>query len=156
MLPRALIGEKQKDPHPFRYNNPAAMSYAAWEKQYGETTGQGHTITSGNIAEFPDITHGMAANFALFERKYTGRTLTDAIGEWSGHHDVGTYLAVIKRETGLDSNTVITKEMWQTNQKLAISLMKAQSVQEAGNRKYADLPDLEWNAGYRLYQRGVV
>ena len=94
-----------KIPASIRYNNPGAQAFAPTARKWsGEpgTTGTGHLI-----AGFPTPVHGLASNIDLLNRKYVGRTIGDAMWEWSGNSrctvgpTVGAY----------PPNMILTKEM---------------------------------------------
>ncbi len=142
MAPEAI--RQKTGPASIRFNNPGAMYPGPSSQKFGAT--ETRTIGGGHkIAVFPDAESGAAAQFDLLDRGYTGKSLKDAITKWSGGNDVPTYLGVIKRETGLNADTVLTKEMLR-DPKVAIPLVRAMAKQEAG-RDYP-LTETQWLAAF--------
>lgn len=130
-----------------RFNNPGAMYPGPSSQKFGaigtEVIGGGH-----KIAVFPDAVSGAAAQFDLLaSAKYKGKRLEEVVRPWSGNNNVGTYLEVIRRETGLDRNVVLTEEMLR-NPAIAIPLAKAMAVQEAG--KPYPLSDAGWQRAHQM------
>lgn len=106
-----------------RYNNPGAQYPVTGEN--ASTFGQqGYGIIGGGhqIARFPTPVHGAAANMDLLDRNYTGMSVGDAIGKWSGggRRDV----------PGFNTDTVITREMMR-DPAFAIPFMKGIAGGEA-------------------------
>lgn len=72
-------------------NNPSAMLYSPWQKQFGgepDITGRG-TIYDKNgkkvpFAKFPTLEQGFEAQRYLWQRDYGNRPMGEAIARWSG------------------------------------------------------------------------
>lgn len=72
-------------------NNPGAMLYAPWQKQFGgepDTTGRG-TVYDKNgrkvpFAKFPTLEQGFQAQRHLWQRDYGNKPMGEAIARWSG------------------------------------------------------------------------
>lgn len=137
---------KKLDPASIRYNNPGAMYFGPSARKFGSSAksiiGGGH-----EIAVFDTPMQGAAAQFDLLDRGYTGKTLRQAITRWSGGNSVDSYLAGIKKETGIDENTVLTAEFLRDPSK-AIPLVKAMARHEAG--KDFPLTDAQWKEAHKL------
>lgn len=133
-----------KGPASVRFNNPGAQYPGEIARKFGST--QTETIGGGHkIAVFPDAVSGAAAQFALLDSKYTGKTMRQAIAMWSGGNSVDTYLQVIERETGIKPGQVLTKEMI-ANPEIAIPIARAMAVQEAG-KEYPLSPE-QWSKAH--------
>lgn len=105
-VPHVLDGVKRRAS--LRYNNPGAAWPSKTDRLYG-IQGYGILKAGGErneIGKFPTVVHGLAANMALFKRKYTGKTVRAALAMWRNRG--GT---AIPGGLGLSSNTVITPEM---------------------------------------------
>lgn len=130
----------QGGPAAVRFNNPGAQYPGPSATKFGavgtEIIGGGH-----KIAVFPDAVSGAAAQFDLLATKYAGKSVRDAISQWSGGNSVDTYLAVVQRETGIKPNQTLTREML-SNPEIAVPLAKAMATQEAG--KAYPLSDSQW------------
>lgn len=99
------------------------------------------------IAAFPDAVSGAAAQFDLLNRRYTGRSLADAITTWSGGNSSPAYIQRVAAETGIDPRTPLTPEML-ANPAIAVPLARAMSGVEAG-RPYPLSQD-QWMAAHRM------
>jgi hypothetical protein len=116
-----------------RTSNPGAMWFGPLAKKWGATgkqnlndgTGQGN-----NIAVFPNALNGFAAQFDLLNKNYTGKSLRQAITTWSGGNNVNEYLAHIQRETGMNPETFLSREL--VAGEGGIQLVKAMAKHEAG------------------------
>lgn len=128
-----------------RYNNPGAM----WGKGNPIATRFGAKKTVGlndglkqnnNIAVFPDMIHGAAAQFALWDHGYTSRTLAAAISKWSGGNSSLEYMKFLTKQTGLKTSSPITRALLEGP--TGIELLKAQAQWEAG--KPYPMTDADW------------
>ena len=116
-----------------RTSNPGAMRISPLAKKWGASgkqnlndgTGQGN-----NIAVFPNALNGFAAQFDLLNKNYTGKSLRQAINTWSGGNNVNEYLSHIQRETGLNPETFLSRELIAGED--GIKLVKAMAKHEAG------------------------
>lgn len=116
-----------------RTSNPGAMWLSPLAKKWGASgkqslndgTGQGN-----NVAVFPNALNGFAAQFDLLNRNYTGKSLRQAINTWSGGNNVNEYLSLIRRETGLNPETFLSRELLAGED--GIKLVKAMAKHEAG------------------------
>ncbi len=116
-----------------RTSNPGAMHYGEIAKRWGATgkeqlrdgTGQ-----NNNAAIFPDALSGFAAQFDLLRSKYAGKTLRGAIEMWSGGNNPNEYLEHIRRETGFNEKTFLSREFLASEN--GVRLVKAMAKHEAG------------------------
>src|SRR6201996_6444028 len=117
-----------------RSNNPGAMwGGNAISRRWGETEhvalhdglGQGN-----QIAVFPDVIHGAAAQFDLWRSNYCDMTLAAAIKKWSGGNSSNTYMNFLSTRTQLTHSSMITREVLAGP--IGLKLMKAQAQWEAG------------------------
>lgn len=135
-----------KGPASIRYNNPGAQYPGPSSRKFGATRtaiiGGGH-----KIAVFPDAIKGAAAHFDLLHRSYTGKTLGTAIKKWSGGNSVATYLAVVRKYTGLSPADMLTTAYLE-DPATGIPFAKAMAHHEAG-RPYP-LSDEQWMAAHAL------
>jgi hypothetical protein len=68
---------------PTRMNNPGAMLYSDWQKQYGAEPGDSNS--AGRFAKFPNAEMGKAAQKALWESNlYRDLSIKDALKVWTG------------------------------------------------------------------------
>jgi hypothetical protein len=72
---------------PNRMNNPGAMLYSDWQKQFGAVPGDSNSV--GQFAKFPSVEQGRAAQRWLWENGkpagtpgYANMTLKDALKKW--------------------------------------------------------------------------
>lgn len=145
-------------PASIRYNNPGAM----WGKGNPVATKWGANQTIGlndglgqgnNIAVFPDMVHGAAAQFDLWRgRNYFNKPLSQAIRTWCGGNSVAQYIAFLtSRCPGLSANTLITESVLSGS--LGVELMKAQAWMEAG-RPYP-MTDAQWQQAQSMVFKGA-
>lgn len=136
----------QRGPASIRFNNPGAQYPGPVARALGsvgtEIIGGGH-----KIAVFASAIDGAAAHLTLLERSYTDMTLEKAITRWSGGNSVGTYLAVVKRHTGLERASWIPRGYFR-DPATGIPFAKAMAEHEAG-RGYP-LTDAQWTEAHRL------
>lgn len=145
----------KRDPASIRSNNPGAMWDNEIAKEFGSKGKE--TLNDGlgqgnNVAMFDDPVHGAAAQFALLARKYSGMNIGSAIRRWSGGNDVGEYLSLIKKQTGLDQGTMITPQFLASPD--GINLVRAMAKHEAG-RDYP-LNQFDWQNAQSIGLRGSV
>ena len=140
-------------PASIRYNNPGSIwGGNALTKKWGET----HHVSlhdgkhQGNqMAVFPDMIHGAAAQFDLWHtsKNYHNQTLADALRTWSGGNSPTEYIAFLtKRTPGLTPNTHITDEV--LSGEMGLNMMKAQAWWEAG--KPYPMVDVDWRKAQAL------
>lgn len=141
-------------PAPIRHNNPGALNYADWEKQYGaaprgtllrDGTGQGN-----RIASFPTPEAGAAAQFDWWKNKSPkyGPTVGDSMHMYSGGNSTSAYQSFLeKRGFGRDTNV---QDML-ANKDQAIAFGKAQSQWESGKR--FPMNDQQWSNSYDLFRQ---
>lgn len=99
-------------PASIRNNNPGAQWPGPSSKKFGSSGTEILNDGQGNkIAYFDDPVDGAAAQFDLLARKYADRPLYQALREYAGNNNVGSYLKVIKQRTGLNPNQVVTRDM---------------------------------------------
>ena len=70
---------------PYDLNNPGAMLYAPWQKQFGgelDTTGRGEGELKGKFAKFPTMEKGKEAQEALWKKTYGDMDLGDALRKY--------------------------------------------------------------------------
>lgn len=134
------VRDRQREPASIRYYNPGAMYPGPSSRKFGakhhEIIGGGHLI-----AVFPNDRAGAAAMFDLLDNKYTGLSVRAAIAKWSGENSAVTYAQRVNRETGVDSETILTHEMIR-DPAFAIPLARAMAHVEAG--KPYPMDDHEW------------
>ena len=147
-------------PASIRYNNPGAM----WGKGNPIATkwGAGGTedLNDGlgqgnNIAIFPDMVHGAAAQYDLWHssKNYHTKTLAAAIETWSGGNSWRAYVSFLCAHTpGLKSSTVINDVF--LNSPSGIAMMKAQAWNEAG-RPYP-MTDAQWAEAQKMVFDGTA
>ncbi len=118
-----------------RSNNPGAM----WGKGNAIATKWGSTGTEAladglgqgnNIAHFPTPVQGAAAQFDLWNQRYTGMTLRTAITKWSGGNWSQPYADFLTQHTGLKMDNLITHDILAGPS--GLTLMKYQAQWEAG------------------------
>lgn len=117
------------DPANIRTNNPGAQWYGPSAQAYG-ATGSIPLPGGNNAAQFPDPVSGAAAQFALLGKSYANMPLSAAIDKWSGGNSSPAYSAFLAKQTGLSPDTVLTTQLLQGPQGLALA--KAQAHWEAG------------------------
>lgn len=117
------------DPASIRTNNPGAQWYGPSAQAYG-ATGSIPLPGGNNAAQFPDPVSGAAAQFALLGKSYANMPLSAAIDKWSGGNSSPAYAAFLAKQTGISSDTVLTPQLLQGPQGLALA--KAQAHWEAG------------------------
>jgi hypothetical protein len=95
-------------------NNPGNLMYGTFAQQHGAT---GYVLTpGGNIATFPDVGTGSAAEDALVNNYATkGATLNDLINAWApptapGNSNAATqnYAAYVANSLGVDPTTSVS------------------------------------------------
>lgn len=99
-----------------------------------------------NIANFPDVVHGAAAQLDLWRHSYSGLSLDAAIRKWSGGNSSPAYMAFLCSNTGMTTDTIVTKELlagWK-----GLELMKAQAHWEAG--KTYPMSDAQWAEAQKM------
>lgn len=135
-----------KGPASIRFNNAGAMYPGPSARKFGairtEIIGGGH-----KIAVFPDAIRGAAAQFDLLHRLYTGMTLGAAINKWCGGNSPSTYLAVVRKYTGLTSSDMLTKEYLE-DPGTGVPFARAMAHHEAG--KPYPLTDAQWREAHKL------
>lgn len=122
-----------------RTSNPGAMHLGKIAKKWGamgkeelkDGTGQ-----KNNAAVFPDALSGFAAQFDLLKSSYLGKSLRQAIQEWSGGNNVNDYLEHIRRETGFNERTFLSREFLASEN--GFRLVKAMAKHEAGRQYPVD------------------
>lgn len=131
-------------PASIRYNNPGAMwGGNSISKKWGETDNialNDGLHQNNHIAVFPDVVHGAAAQFDLWDHNYKNMTLAAAITKWSGGNWSASYMSFLCKATGLTQKTVITHEVLASE--TGWKLMKAQAQWEAG--KLYPMTDDQW------------
>lgn len=138
-----------KDVAAVRHNNPGAMWPGPSSKKFGSTTYEVLNDRQKNkIATFPTVVHGGAAQFDLLYNKYTDKSLEQIIKIWSGGNHYKQYAQSVSKQTGLKSDTIITKEMMR-DPKIALPIAKAMSQIEAG-REYP-MNSQEWQNAYTMF-----
>jgi hypothetical protein len=126
-------------PAAIRFNNPGAQYPGPSANAFGATGSA--TIGGGHkIANFPDPVSGAAAQFHLLGRAYAGLPLAQAIAKWSGGNNAGQYTAAVSRATGISPETVLTPELLQSPQ--GIALVRAMAKHETG-REFPMQPE-QW------------
>lgn len=135
---------RAKEPASIRYCNPGAMYPGPSATKFGSTR---HEVIGGGhlIAVFPDDLSGAAAQFDLLYNKYTGLTIRAAIRKWCGDNSANAYAQRVSKETGLDPDEVLTKDMV-LDPKVAIPFCRAAAQVEAG--KPYPLDDTGWLAAH--------
>jgi len=138
-------------PASIRSNNPGAM----WGKGNPIASKWGSTKTEdladglgqgNNIAHFPTMVQGAAAQFDLWNQHYTGMTLHDAIRKWSGGNWSQPYADFLTKNTGLSMSTVITSTVLASSQ--GLKLMEYQARWEAGVPY--PMTEAEWQSAQAL------
>lgn len=134
-----------------RSNNPGAM----WGKGNPIATKWGATSTEAlvdglgqgnNIAHFPTMVQGAAAQFDLWKQHYCSMTLQAAIKKWSGGNWSQPYADFLTKHTGLAMSTEVTPALLASPKGLA--LMKYQAQWEAG--VVYPMNDAEWTQAQGL------
>ena len=141
-------------PAAIRHNNPGAMWPGPSSEKFGATGYQmlNDGLGQGNrIATFPTPEQGGAALFDLLDRRYTGKTLADAIDKWSGGNSSSAYAARVAQATGLTPDTVLTRDMVR-DPATALAIANAMAGHEAG-RKFP-MPEGGWNRAHALFLAG--
>lgn len=129
---RLTVTPQGRVPASIRNNNPGAMWPSGRSREFGGDSYEQLNDGQGNkIARFPDPVSGAAAQFDLLARKYTGRPLYEALREYSGGNNVGSYLKVIKQRTGLNPNSVVTQDML-ADPEFGTKFAQAMAFHEAG------------------------
>ncbi len=145
------------EPASIRTKNPGAMWGSALAKKWGST----ETITlhdglgqGNNIAVFPTWVAGICAQMDLWRTSpnYRNKRFADAIAIWSGHNNVPSYIAYVKKRVpGMTENTVMDDTFWRGP--MAVPFLKAQAGHEAG--KTYPAPDGDWFQAQRIVLGGV-
>ena len=65
-------------------NNPGAMLYADWQKQFGATPNASRGVVGKPFAEFPTLEQGKQAQRYLWSTAYANKPLAQAVATWSG------------------------------------------------------------------------
>lgn len=146
--PGASSRGRRRQPAAVRHNNPGAQYPGPIATRFGST--RSATIGGGHkIATFDDPVQGGAAQIALLResRHYRGKPLRDAIKTWSGGNSVASYLASIKRDTGLSGDTVLSREFLNDPEKV-IPLVKAMAKHETG--RPFPMTDEQWLAAFQM------
>lgn len=68
-----------------RHNNPGAMVYAPWQKQFGAVKGEtikGEDGVTRTFAKFPNLQQGRLAQRELWAKKFGNSPLNDALKKW--------------------------------------------------------------------------
>lgn len=132
-------------PASIRTNNPGAQYPGPVATSYGspgfDTIGGGHKIARFNSPE-----EGAAAQFSLLAKNYSGMPLSAAINKWSGGNSAPQYVSFITQKTGLQPNTVITPELLQSPQ--GVALVKTMAQHEAG--RPFPMTDEQWTGAQGL------
>lgn len=139
-------------PASIRYKNPGAMWGSKLAIKWGaapravvlnDGKGQGN-----NIAVFPTYVQGICAQMDLWmtSANYRNKKFKDAIAVWSGHNEVPSYIAYVKKRVpGITEDTVMDDAFW--HGPMAIPFLKAQAGHEAGISYPA--PDADWEEAKR-------
>lgn len=98
-----------------RNNNPGNLNLAPWESILGAVL---ETIPPGvdekaRFAHFPTPVAGWTAMRMLLEDVYLGLTIAEALRKWappSDGNDQSSYLVGVCKMTGMEPDTVLTKE----------------------------------------------
>lgn len=138
------------EPASIRYNNPGAMwGGNAISRKWGETKNialKDGLNQNNHIAVFPDVVHGAAAQFDLWNHSYTGTTLAAAIKKWSGGNSSAAYMAFLQKHTGLNATSFVDHITLAAP--VGIALLKAQAQWEAG--KPYPMTDAQWEQAQAL------
>lgn len=138
-------------PASIRSNNPGAM----WGKGNPIASKWGSTKTESladglgqgnNIAHFPTMVQGAAAQFDLWNQHYTKMTLKAAITKWSGGNWSQPYADFLTKNTGLTMDTVINSTILASTS--GLKLMEYQARWEAG-QPYP-MTEAEWQSAQAL------
>lgn len=138
-------------PASIRSNNPGAM----WGKGNSIAEKWGATSTENlkdglgqgnNIAHFPTMVQGAAAQFDLWNQHYTKMTLKAAITKWSGGNWSQPYADFLTKHTGLNMATVITSAVLASAS--GLKLMEYQARWEAGVPY--PMTEAEWQSAQAL------
>lgn len=135
-------------PVSIRCKNPGAMWPCALATQFGSTSREMLKDAQHNQAAiFPTFEQGGAAQFALWAKNYTGKTLREAIEKWSGHNSSQEYAAQLAHHIpGLAMSTVISKGFLCSPH--GLQFMKLQAQWEAG-QPYP-MTDAQWAKAQEL------
>jgi len=150
-------------PAAIQFKNPGAMWPGAIATKWGSTkwqylsdgTGQGGGGHGNKIAIFDTWSDGIAAQIDLWRSSanYKNKRFADAIAIWSGHNNVPSYIALLKKKVpGLTEDTILNDAFWRGP--MAIPFLKAQAGHEAG--KPIPASDTDWLDGQRRAMGGVT
>jgi hypothetical protein len=122
--------------------NPIAAKWGSTKTEtLADGLGQGN-----NIAHFPTMVQGAAAQFDLWDQHYTGMTLKAAISKWSGGNWDQPYADFLTKQTGLSLDRQVTKELLASA--VGLKLMEYQARWEAG-QPYP-MTEAEWQSAQAL------
>lgn len=130
--PRPDFRSRKHDVASIRYNNPGAQ----WPGPVSKRFNQERSVTlrdgQGNkIAVFHDSVDGAAAQMVLLAEKYAGKTLENAIAQWSGGNSVGSYLKVIRSHMAIERDAMLTHAMLR-DRFFMVPFARAMAQHEAG------------------------
>lgn len=135
-------------PATIRNNNPGAMWPGSASERWGATGVEQLTDAQRNrMATFPSKVSGGAAQFDLLSKSYVGMTLRAALDKWSGSNDVGGYLAVVCKATGLSPTDILTAKYVRTP-KTGVRLARAMARHETGYEY--PMTQAEWREAHDL------
>lgn len=147
------------EPASIRYKNPGAMwgnkiaiKWGADPKPVALHDGLGQ---GNNIAVFPTYVQGICAQLDLWRSSanYKNKRFADAIAIWSGHNEVPSYIAFVKKRVpGLTEGTIMNDTFWRSP--MGIMFLKAQAWHEAGKQYPA--PDEDWIEAQRRVMKGEM
>lgn len=145
-------------PASIRYKNPGAMWGSKLAIKWGASP-RAVTLNDGkgqgnNIAVFPTYVQGICAQLDLWRTSpnYRNKRFADAIAIWSGHNEVPSYIAFVKKRVpGLTEGTIMDDAFWRSP--MGIAFLKAQAWHEAGIKYPA--PDEDWIEAQRRVMQGV-
>jgi hypothetical protein len=135
---------RDKNPGAMWGHNPVAAKWGAiGTEELHDGLGQGN-----NAAIFPTYVAGICAQIDLWRsRRYRNRRFEDAIAEWSGGNNVGSYVHfVLTRVPEMTRDTRINDAF--LNSPTGIKFLKAQAWHEAGEPYPA--PDADWLEAQRV------
>lgn len=147
-------------PASIRNRNPGAMEPGPSSRKFGSTsyetlrwTGPDGKPRENRIATFSTDEHGAAAMFDLLNRKYTGKSLKDAVATWCGGYWAGEYASSVEAACGLKAADLLTKEAVR-DAAVAIPIAKAMATVEAGR----DFPmdDAGWATAHEMAFGGAL
>jgi hypothetical protein len=131
-----------------RHNNPGGMWPGRSASKFGSTEAERLSDGQGNkIASFATKEEGGAALFDLMSSRYSGMTLKKAIAKWSGGNNVGSYLSMIGKRTGLSPDDVITEE-YLKDPATGIAFAKAMAAHETGGEY--PMSDAAWGKAHAM------